>query len=47
MAKVKPARGKSKRPRMRPEGISCLILIVSGFVLVMFFLYFVMRNANG
>ncbi len=47
MAKLKPAKGKSKGPRTRPEGISCVILLLLAFVLVMFFLYFVMKYANG
>lgn len=47
MAKVKLARGKPKRPRMRPEGVSCIILIVSGLVLSLLFIYFVLKNANG
>ena len=47
MAKLKLAKGKRKGPRTRPEGISCVILLFSAFVLAMFFLYFVMKNANG
>jgi hypothetical protein len=47
MAKVKPVRGKAKGRRMRPEGVSCIVLMISGFFLVLLFLYFVMKNANG
>lgn len=48
MAKFKPARGKGKRSSAPPAGaLSCVILVLVGMVLVMLFLYFVMRNANG
>jgi len=47
MAKLKPAKGKGKGPRTRPEGVSCVVLLLSAFVLFMFFIYFVMKNANG
>ncbi len=47
MAKLKPAKGKAKRARLRPEGISCIVLVIAGFALGMLFIYFVMKNANG
>jgi hypothetical protein len=47
MAKIKLAKGKPKRSRLRPEGVSCLVLIVSGLVLSLLFVYFVLKNANG
>ena len=47
MAKFKPARGKPKRTAPPPGAISCVILILAGMVLVMLFMYFVLRNANG
>ncbi len=47
MAKVKPVRAKSKGTRMRPEGVSCIVLLISGFVLFSFFIYFVLKHANG
>ena len=47
MAKFKPARGKAKRTAPPPGAISCVILILVGMALVMLFMYFVMRNANG
>jgi hypothetical protein len=47
MAKLKPVKGKAKGPRTRPEGVSCVILLLSAFVLFLFFLYFVLKNANG
>jgi hypothetical protein len=47
MAKFKPARGrKSSKPR--PAGaLPCVIIIFAGMILVMLFLYFVLKNANG
>ena len=47
MAKFKPARGKPKRTAPPPGAVSCVILILAGMVLVMLFMYFVMRKANG
>jgi hypothetical protein len=47
MAKFKPARGKPKRTAPPPGAVSCVILILAGMLLVMLFMYFVMRNANG
>jgi hypothetical protein len=46
MAKFKPARGKPKASKAPPGGLPCVILIICGVLLVMFFLYFVMRNAS-
>ena len=45
MAKFKPARGKSKTPTIAPGGVSCVILIISGILLLILFMYFVMRNS--
>lgn len=48
MAKLRPAKGKGRKAqRAAPQGVSCIILVVAGLALVMFFLYFVMKNANG
>ena len=49
MAKFKPARGKAKAGfRPRPAGaLPCVIVIFGGMVLVMLFLYYVLKNANG
>jgi hypothetical protein len=47
MAKFKPARGKAKRSSAPQGGVPCVILIVSAMLLVMLFLYYVMKNANG
>ncbi len=47
VAKFKPV--KAKKPRMAaPQGaLPCVVLVIIGFVLVMLFLYFGLRNANG
>ena len=47
MAKFKPARGKAKASKAPPGGLPCVILLISGIIFVMLFLYFVLRNANG
>jgi len=47
VAKFKPYKGKSTKHAMTPGGISCLVLVISAMLLVMFFLYYVMKNANG
>lgn len=47
MGKFKPARGKPKASKTPPGGLPCVILLISGVILVMVFLYLVMRNANG
>jgi hypothetical protein len=47
MAKVKPARKKPKLAATRPGGVGCVILIFIALALFMFFLYFVLKNANG
>jgi hypothetical protein len=47
MAKFKPARGRKTGSRPPQGALSCVVLIVAGMLLVMFFLYFVMKNANG
>ena len=46
MAKFKLAKSKSKRRATPQGGLPCVILIGSGFVLVLFFIYFVMKYAN-
>ena len=46
MAKFKPAKGKSKSRAAPQGGLPCVILLGSGFALVLFFLYFVMKYAN-
>jgi hypothetical protein len=46
MAKFKPARRKSRSAAPR-SGVPCVILVISGMVLVMLFLYYVMKHASG
>jgi hypothetical protein len=43
MAKFKPAGRRQKTTRPPVGGIPCMILIASGFLLLMFFLYYVMK----
>lgn len=47
MGKFKPSRGKKGKSARPPAALPCVILVLLGMVLVMLFLYFVMRNANG
>ncbi|HTS26142.1 MAG TPA: hypothetical protein VMH81_09715 [Bryobacteraceae bacterium] len=48
MGKFKPVRAKRKSAPVPPGGLPCVILVIVGMLLVMLFLYFVMRsNANG
>jgi hypothetical protein len=47
MPKFKPARGKKKASPTPPGGLACVILVIAGIALVMFFLYFVLTHANG
>jgi len=47
MAKFKPFKGKKDRPAAPQGGISCLILVIGAMFLLMFFLYYVMKNASG
>ena len=46
MAKFKPAKGKSKGPVAPQGGLACVILVILGMILVMFFLYFVMTSSS-
>lgn len=48
MAKFKAARGRKKVGSERPPAaVSCVVLILVGMVLVMLFLYEVVKHANG
>ena len=47
MAKFKAARGRKKVDARPPQAISCVVLILAGMVLVMVFLFEVMKHANG
>jgi hypothetical protein len=45
MAKFKPAKGKARKTRAPQGGVPCVILVISGMLLVMLFLYYVMKYA--
>jgi hypothetical protein len=45
MAKFKPAKGKGRKTRAPQGGVPCVILVVSAMLLIMLFLYYVMKNA--
>ncbi|HJT86363.1 MAG TPA: hypothetical protein VJ732_00875 [Bryobacteraceae bacterium] len=48
MAKFKPARRKGRSAAPRPPGaVSCVVLVIAGMLLIMLFLYEVMKHANG
>ena len=47
MAKFRPSKGKKTKTAVPQAGLPCVILLILGMLLVMLFLYFVMRNANG
>jgi hypothetical protein len=47
MAKFKPYKGKATNRPAPQGGMSCLILLIAVMFLVMFLLYYVMKNANG
>jgi hypothetical protein len=48
MAKFKPARGRRRdTPGRPPAAVSCVVIVLVGMVLVMLFLYEVMKHANG
>jgi hypothetical protein len=46
MAKFKPVRAKAKSRGIPQGGLPCVILVIGGMVLVMVFLYFVMRTSG-
>jgi hypothetical protein len=46
MAKFRPAKGKGKTSAAPQGGLPCVILVLVGMVLVMFFLYFVMTGSS-
>ena len=46
MAKFKPVRPKSKKAPVPQGAVSCVIMVIAGMVLVMVFLYFVMRTSG-
>jgi len=47
MAKFKPVKPKSKSVAAPRGGLPCVILLGSGIALVLLFLYFVLKYANG
>ena len=47
MGKFRPSKGKKTKTAAPQAGLPCVILMILGMLLVMLFLYFVMRNANG
>ncbi|HEY2012539.1 MAG TPA: hypothetical protein VGH38_03510 [Bryobacteraceae bacterium] len=46
MAKYKPVRGKAKGPQVPQGGLPCVIMVIAGMLLVMVFLYLVMRTSG-
>ena len=46
MAKFKPVRAKAKGPQVPQGGLPCVIMVIAGMLLVMVFLYFVMRTSG-
>ena len=47
MAKFRPAGSKKAKPAPVQGGLPCLIIIISGMIIVALVLYFVLKNANG
>jgi len=47
MAKFKPAKGKRKKPPVPQGGLPCVIVVITALALVLFFVYLVMKYANG
>ena len=47
MAKFKPARGRKGKQGPPQGAVTCVVLVIGVMLLVMLFMYFVMRNANG
>jgi len=45
MAKFKPAKGKPKGARAPQGAIPCVILVILGILLLMLFMYFVMKGS--
>jgi len=47
MAKFKLAKGKAKTAARPQGGLPCVVLVILAMFLVMFILYYAMKNANG
>jgi len=45
MAKFKPAKGKPKGARAPQGAVPCVILVILGMILLMVFMYFVMKGS--
>ena len=46
MGKYKPVRAKAKSTPVPQGGLPCVILVIVGMLLVMLFLYFVMKSSS-
>ena len=44
MAKFKPAKGKGRAAPRPPAALPCVVLILTGMVLLGLFLYYVLKN---
>jgi len=47
MAKFKPVKPKTKSRAAPRGGLPCVIVLFSGLVLLLFFMYFILKNASG
>ncbi len=47
VAKFKAARGKKRTPQIPQGGMACVVVVIAGIFLVMVFLFYVLKNANG
>jgi hypothetical protein len=48
MGRFKPARGgKKKGSTAPPGGVACVVVLLAGMFLVMLFIYWVLKSANG
>jgi hypothetical protein len=45
MPKFKPSRGKKLKAGPPQGALSCVVLVIAGMLLVMLFMYFVMRSS--
>ena len=47
MAKYKLAKGKPKATARPQGGLPCVVFLILAMFLIMFILYYAMKNANG
>jgi uncharacterized membrane protein YukC len=47
VAKIRPIRNRKKPRATKPGGIGCVVVLCLAFTLFMFFLYYVLKHANG